>query len=73
MSDDKKEVEAREVRRKAGTKDGHKAYRDPKAWDFGRVGTEQVVDTSRLMERHENAKKARKKAKGRGSGQGVQG
>lgn len=48
---DKDEIAARKAVRKFKQADGHKAYLEKKAWDFGKVGTEQVLDTSRLMDR----------------------
>lgn len=58
---DKTEIDQRRAVRKFKKTDGHKAYRDRKAWDYGRVGTEQVLDMSRLQDRkRDNASKSKK-------------
>jgi len=56
MNSEKKEVIGREVKRKEKIAQARQAYRLRKVWDFNRLGKEEVIDTSRLMDRKPKGK-----------------
>jgi len=48
---DKEDLAQRKAVRDFKRVEGRHAYRDKKAWDFNRLGKEEVIDTTRTMER----------------------